>query len=153
LNIRRKRRWLVGKAIDYRRHLDPEYRRWGRKYTLFPGVAECVRLLRAGNVRGAWVDIIALELAAHASECLPELVTVFRTEESEWVRQMVLMAVAQARLPAAIPFLAEVAQERHPRFTTYAEQGLSDIGTSQARAALWRATHAERGAAANRPRD
>jgi hypothetical protein len=140
----------MGEAIDYRRHIDPEYRRWGRKYPRFPGVAECVRLLRAGNVRGAWVDIIAHELASHAGDCLPELVAVFRSDESEWVRLMVLMAIAGARLPPAVPFLADVARERHPRFAPYAEQGLSAIGTSEARTALWGATHAERSAAPDR---
>jgi hypothetical protein len=129
-------------AIDYRRHVDPEYRRWGRKHPRFPGVAECVRLLRSGNVKGAWVDIIHYELTAHAGECLPELIGVFRSDESEWVRLMVLMAIADARLPAAIPFLAEVVRERHALFRPHAERGMSAIGTSEARAALWEATHA-----------
>jgi hypothetical protein len=132
----------VSGAIDYCRHIDPEYRRWGRKYPQFPGVAECVRLLKAGNVRGAWVDIIGHELAAHAADSLPELVAVFRSGESEWVRLQVLMAVAEARLPDAIPFLAEVACERDPRFASYAERGLLAIGTREARAALWEVTHA-----------
>jgi hypothetical protein len=87
------------------------------------------------------VDIIAHELAAHAGECLPELVAAFRSDEREWARLMVLMAVADARLPTAIPFLAEVARERHPRFAPYAEQGLSALGTREAREALWKATH------------
>jgi len=131
----------VGEEIDYRRHADPEHRRWGRKYGRFPGVAECVRLLRLGNVHGTWVDIIAHELAVHAGDCLSEMIAAFRSEESEWVRLMVLMAIAEARLPPAIPFLAEVARQRHPRFSPYAERGLSAIGTSEARAALWDATH------------
>ena len=131
----------MGNKTDYRRHIDPEYRRWGRTYPRFPGVAECIRLLRSGKVRGAWVDIIAHELAAHASESLPELLAVFQSDEGEWVRQMVLMAIAEARLPQAIPFLADVARERHPRFAPHAIAGLSAIGTSEARAALWEATH------------
>ena len=133
----------MSEAIDYRRHIDPEYRRWSRKYPRFPGVAECVRLLRQNNVRGAWVNIIAHELAVHAGESLPQLVAVFRSDEGEWVRLMVLMSIAEAKLPGAIPFLAEVARERHPRFAPYAHEGLSTIGTSEARAALWRVTHAE----------
>lgn len=131
----------MGNETDYRRHIDPEYRRWGRKYPRFPGVAECVRLLRSGKVRGAWVNIIAHELAAHAAECLPELIGVFRSDEGEWVRLMVFMAVAEARLPQAIPFLAEVARERHPQYTPYAVRGLSAIDTSESRAALWEVTH------------
>jgi hypothetical protein len=107
-------------------------------------------MLRTGNVHGAWVDIIVHELAANASNCLPELLTAFRQEAKEWVRLMVLMAIADARLPAAIPFLADVAQEKNPEFAQYAEQGLGDIGTKEARAALWKAKNAESGAAVDR---
>jgi len=35
------------------------------------------------------------------------MVAVFRSDESEWLRLVVLRAVAEARLPAAVPFLAE----------------------------------------------
>ena len=56
---------------------------------------------------------------------------------------MLLISIAEAKLPVAIPFLAEVARERHPRFTHYAHEGLSGIGTSEARTALWRVTHPE----------
>ena len=134
-------------TIDYRRHVDPEYRRWGRKYPRFPGVAECVRLLNEGNARGAWVDIITHELTENARECLPDLVAVFRSDVRESVRLIVLMSVVEAALPAAIPFLAEVVGERHPRFSQYAEQGLLAIGTRESRAALWDASHREPGAA------
>ena len=131
----------MSEAIDYRRHVDPEYRRWGRKHPRFPGVAECVRLLQAGTVRGAWVDIIVHELAVHAPESLAELIETFRSVENERVRLLVLTAIAEARLPTAIPFLAEVAREGHPELAPCAERGLSEIGTGEARAALWEATH------------
>jgi hypothetical protein len=52
-----------------------------------------------------------------------------------------LMAIADARLPAAVPFLSEVAGEQSGRFAEEAQQGLAMIGTAAARAALWRATH------------
>jgi hypothetical protein len=129
-------------AIDYRRHIDPEYRRWGRKFPRFPGVAECVRLLRSGNVRGAWVDIIVHELTVHAADCLKEMLEAFRSEENERVRLLVLMAIAEARVPAALSFLEDVARDQDPNFITYAVEGLSALGTSEARAALWRARHA-----------
>ena len=132
----------MGSASDYSQHVDPEYRRWGRKYPRFPGVTECVRLLRSGKIRGAWVDIVLHELTEHAQECLPELVAAFCSNESEWVRLMVLTAVAQARLPSAIKFLADVVRQRHPRFSPYAEQGLVAIGTREARTALWEAANA-----------
>jgi hypothetical protein len=134
----------VEKLIDYSTHTDPEYRRWGKKYPHFPGVAECVRLLRSRKARGAWIDIITLELAAHANECLPELAAAFRSEADEWVRLMVLLSVADARLPVAIEFLTEVAREQHPRFAPCAERGLAEIGNSEARTALWKAEHPRR---------
>lgn len=131
----------MGKRVDYRDHIDPEYRRWGSKYPRFPGVAECVRLLRSGKLRGAWRDLIFFELVANAPDCLPELIAAFRDDENEWVRLMVLSAITEACLPTAIPFLADVVREQHPQFAPYAEQGLSDIGTREARTALWEATH------------
>src|SRR5260370_1408574 len=35
--------------------VDPEYKRWKRKYPKFPCVAKCVEVLRSRNVRGTWV--------------------------------------------------------------------------------------------------
>jgi hypothetical protein len=132
---------VVGKRHNYRDHIDPEYRRWGRKYPRFPGVAECVRLIRAGKARGSWADIIADEMARHASLHLPELIETFRTDSSDQVRLFVMMALEMARLPESIPFLAEVLRQGNSDFTPYAERGLRDIDTPQARAALWEATH------------
>lgn len=129
----------MSNASDYSQHVDPEHRRWGRKYPRFPGVNECVRLLRSGKIRGARVEIVLHVLTEHAQECLPELVAAFCSDESESVRLMVLTAVAEARLPSAIKFLAEVVRQRHPRFGPYAEQGLVAIGTREARTALWEA--------------
>lgn len=126
-------------ATDYRRRIDPEYRRWCRKYPQFPGVAECLRLLQAKNVRGAWRDIIAHELTTHASECLSELVAAFWADEGERVKLNVLSAIADARLPAAIPFLAEVAKAPHPSLSRIAVQALTAVGTAEAHAAFWEA--------------
>jgi hypothetical protein len=122
--------------------MDPDYRRWGRKYPRFPGVVEYIRLLQTGNARGAWLDIIIDDLALHAGETLPELVDAFRSVPDERTRLLILMAIVEARLPSAIPFLAAVSRERHPRFAPYAERGLSQIGTREARGALWEARNA-----------
>src|SRR4051812_14343913 len=122
----------MGDPVDYRGHVDPEYRRWGRKYPRFPGVAECLRLVRAGKARGAWADIVAYELAAHASEYLDELVAAFRTGEDETMRQTALTAVADARLPTTVPFLVEVIREQHPHYVPIAERGLAAIETKEA---------------------
>jgi hypothetical protein len=123
--------------FDYRDHIDPEYQRWGRTYPRFPGVNECVRLLRSGNTKGAWTDIIIGELATHAGEALPELVAAFRSESNQWIRLMILMAIELARLPAAIPFLVEVEREQNSQFAPYVERGLAAIDTKESRAALW----------------
>jgi hypothetical protein len=120
-------------SIDYGHLIDPEYRRWGRKYPRFPGVAECVRLLQTRNVRGAWVDIIAYELSAHEETDLAELIEVFRTDASESTRRMALVAVAEARLPSAAPFLATVAREREPSLAPIAERGLSAIASVESK--------------------
>lgn len=129
----------MGELIDYRSHIDPEYRRWGRKYPRFPGVAECLRLLKVTNVRGAWRDIIAHELTTHAGECLSELVEVFQASEDEGVRLNILSAIAEARLPDAITFLAVVTKSPQPSLVSLAVRGLKAIGTREARAALWEA--------------
>jgi hypothetical protein len=140
----------MGSPIDYRGHIDPEYRRWGRKYPRFPGVTECVRLIRAGKARRAWTDIIAYELAAHAAACLPELIAAYREDQGGDVRLYVMMALDRARPPGAVEFLAEVLRAGDPRYAPYAERALTGIGTSEARASLWEARHAEPGDAADR---
>ena len=65
---------------------------------------------------GRGVDIIVHELTVHAAERLQEMVDAFRSDESEHVRRLLLMAVAEARLPAAISFLEEVRGIGGPRF-------------------------------------
>ena len=133
----------MGKRNRYRDHIDPEHQRWGRIYPRFPGVAECARLIRDGKARGTWADIIAYELAEHASECLGELVETFRTDPSETVRLYVMMALDIARLPESVPFLAEVLQEGNSLFTSYAQRALEGINTRESRTALWNATQGQ----------
>jgi hypothetical protein len=134
----------VGKRSLNRDHPDPESRRWARTYPRFPGVAECARLIRVGKARGAWADIIVHELAAHAAECLPDLIATFRDDSEGDVRLFVLMALDIARPPAAVGFLAEVLQGGDARYTLYAERALTGIGTTEARTVLWEAHGAQR---------
>ena len=132
----------MAKRARYGDHVDPEHRRWGRKYPRFPGIAECVRLIRARKARGAWAEIIAYELAENASSCLPELIDAFRNDSKRDVRLYVMMALETARLPEAVPFLEEVLRAGDEVFASYAERALRGINTAEARAALWNATHA-----------
>ncbi len=125
------------KRNRYRDHVDPEYRRWGRAYPLFPGVGECVRLIRDDKARDSWADIIAQELAENASECLAELIETFRTDPSEIVRLYVMMALDSALLPVSVPFLAEVLREGNPLFTPYALRALNGIDTRESLTVLW----------------
>ena len=140
----------MNKRVSYRDHVDPEYQRWGRKYPRFPGVVECVRLIRTGKARGAWADIIAFELAANAASCLKELIETFHTDPSNDVRLYVMMALDIARVPESVAFLAEVLQDRNPKFTPYAERALQGIDTPEARSAHWKATNCKPEAAPDR---
>jgi hypothetical protein len=123
--------------VNYREHIDPEYRRWGRKYPRFPGVVECLRLVRDGKATGAWADIVVDELAHHASDCYTELVESFRSEANNRVRVFVLMALEIAALPESVSFLVEILKAGNPHFVPHAERGLQAIGTSESRSALW----------------
>lgn len=128
----------MGKRGRYRDHIDPEYQRWGRTYPCFPGVAECVRLIRGGKARGAWADIIANELAENAGGCLSELMETFRTDSCDHVRLYIMMALEIARLPESVSFLAEVQRAGNPLFTPYAVRTLDGINTREARTGLAR---------------
>jgi hypothetical protein len=133
----------MGKRNRFRDHIDPEYQRWGRTYPKFPGVAECARLIRNGKARGAWVDIIADELAVNAGDCLPDLINTFRMDSSEDVRLFVMMALDTARIPQSVPFLKEVLIGGNAKFAAIAERALSGIDTREARTVLWNTTHPE----------
>ena len=133
----------MARRVDYQKHPDPAHQQWGRKYPRFPGVSECVRLIKERKARGAWADIIAFELAGHADECYEELVASFRAEAREDVRLYIMMALEMAALAKAIPFLGEVLQEGDSNLVPYAERGLQAIDTRESRAALWNANHRE----------
>jgi hypothetical protein len=133
----------MGKRARNRDHIDPEYRRWCRKYPRFPGVAECVRLIRAGKARRAWSDIIAFELAENAARCLPDLIEAFRADASGAVSFFVLMALEDAKLPESVPFLGEVLREGNPSFVCYVERTLRAINTPESRSVLWQAGHSK----------
>jgi hypothetical protein len=70
---------------------------------------------------------------------LAELIETFRNEPGEDVRRYVLMALDIARVPASVPFLAEVLREADPRLVPYAERALRTLDTPEARTAVWKA--------------
>jgi hypothetical protein len=130
-----------GESMGKAEFVDPEYERWQRKYPRFPGVAECVRLIKALKARGSWADIILQELADNANSYLPELIQAFRTESEGDVRLYVMMALEMAKPLEAISFCEEVLMEGDPRLVNYAESTLKGIDTPEARTILWKAKH------------
>jgi hypothetical protein len=52
-----------------------------------------------------------------------------------------MMALDMARLPEAVPFLAQVLRDGDPNLTHYAERALMGINTPEARTVLWEITH------------
>ncbi len=133
----------MSKLSKYLKSVDPQEQRWGRHYPRFPGVAECARLIRERKAKGTWADIISNELAENATVCLNELIETFRTDASDDVRLKVMMALDIARVPASVPFLAEVLHQGNAMFTPYAKRALADIDTAESRALLWKAKHIE----------
>lgn len=131
----------MGKRNRYRDHVDPEYQRWGRRYPRFPGVAECVNLIRSGKTQGAWADIICFELAENTTTCLLELIEAFRNDAEGNVRRFVMMALEIARPRDAVPFLAEVLKAGDRRYVPCAEQTLREMDTPETRSILWRSAH------------
>lgn len=117
--------------------VDPEQERWLKKYPHFPGVGECVMLLKCSNVSGTWVDIICEELTAYAGENAVELIAAVRTEPEEGVKALLLAALAEAGLPEAVPVLAENLTSAQDRLRYWAKLGLKKIGTKEARTLLW----------------
>jgi hypothetical protein len=120
-----------------RNHPDLEYRRFRQKYPRFPGVAECVRLIKARKARRAWADFIVLELAEHASACWQELLETFFNEPHGDVRLYIMMALEEASLPQTVPFLAEVLDDGDERLVPYAVRALKSINTPESRKELW----------------
>jgi hypothetical protein len=133
----------MSKSNKYLKSIDPEERRWGRKYPRFPGVAEYARLIRARKAKGTWADIISHELAENATACLDEMIEVYRTGASDDVRLYLMMALDIARVPASVPFLAEVLHQGNSMFTSYAKRALAGIDTTESRAVLWKAKQKE----------
>lgn len=117
--------------------VDPEEERWLKKYHHFPGVGECIRLLKRSNVNGTWVDIICEELTAHAGENAVELIAAVHSETEEGVKVLLLAALAEAGLPEAIPVLAENLASAQDLLRHWAEVGLRKVNTKEARTILW----------------
>jgi hypothetical protein len=126
--------------VPKRTFMDPEEERWRRSHPRFPGVAKCAGLLRSPNVRGTWVDIICHELARHAADAFDELVAEFHNPDNDGrVRALLVRAIGDAAVQGAVPFLAERLTDADESVRGAATDALEQIGTKEARTALWRA--------------
>src|SRR6516225_1812869 len=127
----------MGKMREMRNHPDPEYRRFRKKYPRFPGVAECVSLIKNRKARGAWADFVFFELSENVPSCWPELIQAFRSEANGDVRLYIMMALEDAKIPETVTFLGEVLRDGDERLAPYAVRALRAIDTSDARKLLW----------------
>lgn len=123
--------------------IDPEWARFKTEFPKFPGVARCMELLH--HCKGARLDAVMGELSDHAAEYLNELVEAFRAESNARVRVLLLSAIAEAGLPAAVPFLTETLHSGDERLRFWAITGLRNANTKESRRALWEAEVRETG--------
>lgn len=120
---------------QYTNHIDPEYRRWGRKYTRFPGVPECARLIQTGEATGAWADIIVGELAENAASNIDDFERLLRDGSRGDTALFVLMALEEARLPESVGLLSSVLDNGDSQCRDYALRALRAIDTKESRRA------------------
>jgi hypothetical protein len=119
---------------------DPVYTRWKRQHPRFPGVAECVELLRRRNVKGSLVDIICGELRANATAHSAELIAALRAERDR-IRRIILSIISETGLPEALPLLEEHLWSSDEGLRHWAAAGLRRLNTPQAREVLSKADY------------
>jgi hypothetical protein len=133
---RNERRFQVSRIPLF---TDPEYIRWKRKYPKFPGVAVCVELIGRRNVWGGRLEVVLRELQEHAREHGAELIDAFRAEKDAWVRCILLMILADQKVPEALPVFIEHLQSDDESLRHWAILGLRTLDTHDSRKALWEA--------------
>jgi hypothetical protein len=114
----------------------PEYRAWKRRNSVFPGVAECVDLLRSPNIGRDVAVGLLWELYENAAAHANELIKALRSEQDEHLRFCLLSTIADAKLPRAVPVLAEQLRSRAKLHRHICKEGLQQLGTPRARRAL-----------------
>jgi len=116
---------------------DPEATRFYRKYPKYPGLRTCLTLLRNRNANAVWIDLICWEMWDHVADDVEETVAAFHDEPDEWVRILLLCAVAEACCPEFMPLLQENLASQQESLSFWAEAGLKNIDTKEARTVLW----------------
>lgn len=128
MTIKKKDEYLF--ASDYFR----------KRYPKFPGVKICVDLLRRSNVKGEYLDTVMWELAGHAADAgTAQLVDAYRAETDGRVQRLIMSILAETASPADLPLFVETLAGAHEDNRQWAAVGLHNIGTPEARRALWEA--------------
>src|SRR5262245_44192792 len=103
----------------------------------FPGFERCLWTMRRRDPQvredGSWL------LHGRAAEHLDDLVAAFRAEPEHGLRCWQLELIGAARSPAALDLLVEELHGDDPDLRSWAARGLEQIGTKEARRALWAA--------------
>ncbi len=118
---------------------DPDYTRWKRKYPKFPGVAKCVEMLGRRNVQGSLLEIVLGDLQDNAAAHAADLIAAFQAQKSERVRLLLLATFCDAKLQEAMPLFVEHLRSDQENLRHWAERGLRDLNTPEARKVLWEA--------------
>ena len=116
---------------------DPVYIEWKCKHRKFPGVAKCIELLGHRNTKGSLVDIICWELKENAAAHAAEIIAAFRSSTDDHLRVLLLSVLCEARLPEAFPVFVEHLRCGNEELKRWSIWGLRDLGTREARQALW----------------
>jgi hypothetical protein len=114
----------------------PEYWAWKRQHPAFPGVAECVALLRHPKIGVNLAKGLRWELYEHATAHAKELIEAFRSERNAHLRFCLLCVIAEARLPRALAVLSEQLRSPEKLHRHVSINGLRGLGTPRARKAL-----------------
>ncbi len=119
------------------KHSDPEEVQFYKAYPEYPGLQTCLTLLRTRKAKRLWIDLICWEMWDHVADDVQETVAAFHDEPDEWVRIFLLGAVAEARCPGFIPLLQENLSSENESLSFWAEAGLKNMDTKEARTVLW----------------
>lgn len=116
---------------------DPVYVDWKRRYPKFPGVPKCIDLLGHRNTKGSLIDILCAELGENAGAHAEELIAAVRATNDDRLRGLLLSVLCEARLFEAFPVFVEHLSSVDELVKYWAIWGLRNLGTREARQALW----------------
>jgi hypothetical protein len=116
--------------------MDPEYQRYRHKYPQFPGMQICLELLKRSNVKGAYLDALLADLENYAAEQPAEVIAAFEGVDDLRLRVLLLAALAEAAVPAALPLFTAQLSAPEEELRSWAIQGLRRLNCKEARRLL-----------------